>query len=89
MTTFAFLYAGYQAQRTHGCSFDSIILYIAAIYNMIYIFEDLIKCSDPGQITQITFYTGGILYLFYNFEIMLKSMDKDLDSIRKQSNRNN
>lgn len=48
ITTFFFLYAGIKAHRTHGFSFDSIILYLAAVYNLIYMFEDLIKCTPTG-----------------------------------------
>ena len=33
---------------------------------------------------KITYYTAGILYLFYNFEMMLKSMEKDMDKIREK-----
>ena len=33
---------------------------------------------------KITCYTAGILYLFYNFEMMLKSMEKDVESIREK-----
>ena len=45
ITTVIFITSGVQAWRTHGCSFDSIVLFLCAIYNLIYMFEDLIKCS--------------------------------------------
>ena len=35
ITTLIFVYAGWQAQRTHGfCAFDSMVLYLCAIYNL-------------------------------------------------------
>ena len=77
-----FIYAGVKAQRTHGCAFDSIVLYLCAWYNLMYIFEDLIWCTPAGQLLKIVCYTAGILYIFFNFENMLKSMERDLDLIK-------
>ena len=42
-------------------------------------FEDLIKCSDEGQMLMIFIYTAGILYLFYNFEVILKAMEAEME----------
>ena len=88
-TTLIFIFAGVQAHRTHGCSFDSIVLYLCAFYNLFYMYEDLIRCTDPGQFLQIVFMTGVIQYLFFHFEEMLTSMDKDLQAIRNRYKANN
>ena len=87
VTTIVFIGGGIQACRTHGCAFDSIVLYLCAIYNMIYMFEDLIKCSEAGQLTKTVCYTAGILYLFFNFEQMLTDMEADLQALQANSHR--
>ena len=46
-------------------------------------FEDLIKCSRAGQMFMIFIYTAGILYLFYNFERIIKTMETEMVKIRK------
>jgi hypothetical protein len=45
ITTIVFAGAGIEAQRTHGCSFDSLVLYLCAFYNMFFLFEYLVVCS--------------------------------------------
>ena len=50
---------------------------------MVYMFEDLIKCSRSGQMFMIFIYTAGILYLFYNFEQIVKTMETEMVRIRK------
>ena len=45
---------------------------------MVFMFEDLIKCSRAGQMTMIFIYTAGILYLFYNFEQIVKHLEKEM-----------
>ena len=49
---------------------------------MFYMYEDLIKCTSSGQFLQIAFTTSIILYLFWNFEEMLNSMERDNKAIR-------
>ena len=83
ITTIFFIFAGVRAQQTYGCSFDSLVLYLSALYNMVYMFEDLIKCSLTGQMFMIFIYTAGILYLFYNFELIVKTMEKEMGVLRK------
>lgn len=79
-----FVCAGLQAQRTHGFSFDSIVLYLCAFYNLFYLFEDFVKCSEAGQLIKICYMTGMILYLIFNFEEMLTDMEREIDEIREQ-----
>jgi len=39
VTTIIFVCAGWQAYRTHGaCSFDSMVLYLCAGYNLFFMF---------------------------------------------------
>ena len=78
ITTILFIFAGVRAQETYGCHFDSLVLYLSALYNMVFMFEDLIKCSRAGQMTMIFIYTAGILYLFYNFEQIVKHLEKEM-----------
>ena len=87
VTTFVFIFAGVQAHRTHGCTFDSIVLYLCAFFNLFYMFEDFIDCSESGQFLKITYVTGMILYLFANFEEMLKNMELENDRMRNRINR--
>ena len=47
-------------------------------------FEDLIICSRAGQMFMIFIYTAGILYLFYNFEQIVKTMEKENVDLRKK-----
>ena len=58
------------------------MLFLCAIYNAIYMFEDFIKCSPTGQLIKVISYTAGILYLFFNFEQMLRQMENDNQAIR-------
>lgn len=48
VATLVFAIAGVRAFRTHGCSFDSIVLFLCGVYNVIYIYEDMVHCSEIG-----------------------------------------
>lgn len=75
---------GCQAQRTHGCSFDSFVLYLCAIYNLFFLFEYFVKCSSAGMFLKALFVTSMILYMFYNFELLLDQLEKQNETLRKQ-----
>ena len=85
ITTIVFLCAGIQAHRTHGgLSFDSMVLYLCAIYNVIFLVEDLIHCTAGGQLVKNLFVTCMILYLLYNFKQLLTDLEEDLEVIKKR-----
>lgn len=75
ITTLIFICGGIQAHRTHGCSFDSIVLYLCAVYNLFFLFEYFIKCSRSGMFVKALYVTSMILYLFFNFEELLKQLE--------------
>ena len=86
LTTVVFIAGGIQACRTHGFSFDSNVLFLCAIYNLIFLFVDQIKCSSTGEMFKAVCYTAGILYLFFNFEIILNKLEKDLTALKEKQN---
>ena len=77
ITTLVFVWAGMQAARTHGCAeFDSMVLYLCAIYNLFFMYERLVKCTTVGMFLT-TFYSSCIiLYLMFNFEELLSQLEK-------------
>ena len=83
ITTIIFVAGGIQACRTHGFSFDSNVLFLCAIYNMIFLWIDQIQCTESGEIIRNFCYSLGILYLFFNFEWILKGMEKDIDEMKE------
>lgn len=50
-------------------------------------YEEFVKCTESGQFLKICYVTGMILYLFANFEEMLKNMELENDRIRNRINR--
>jgi hypothetical protein len=42
LATLVFAFAGVQAFRTHGCSFDSIVLFLCGAFNLVYLMTDLL-----------------------------------------------
>ena len=85
ITTIVFIFAGLQAHRTHGpCAFDTIVLYLCAIYNIIFIIEKLIYCHAALVFIKNLFVTVMILYLLYNFKENFESLEQELDIIKKR-----
>ena len=83
ITTIIFVYAGWQAQRTHGFgAFDSMVLYLCAIYNLFQLYQQLITCTPQLMFVQMLYVTSMILYLFYNFEALLEQLAQDNEEIR-------
>jgi hypothetical protein len=50
------------------------------VYNGIYLFEDMVHCSESGQMIKIIFVTAMILYLFFNFEKVLDQMETEMNA---------
>lgn len=85
ITTLVFVWAGVGAARTHGClEFDSVVLYLCAIYNLLFMWEHLVKCTTIGMFLKTFFSTGIILYLIYNFEELLSSLEKNNNEIKRR-----
>lgn len=82
ITSIVFILAGLRAFRTHGCSFDSIVLFLCAAYNLLYLFRGLIICENSIQLVTILFMTGMILYLYVNFEKVLDNLEKEMNATR-------
>ena len=61
-----------------------MVLYLCAIYNLIFLFEDLIYCSRGGQLLKNLFVTGMILYLLYNFKEVLDELEAVMASIKQR-----
>ena len=75
ITTLVFVWAGVGAARTHGClEFDSVVLYLCAIQNLLFMWDHLVKCTTIGMFLKTFFSTSIILYMIYNFEELLSSL---------------
>lgn len=83
ITTCVFLVSGTKAFRIHGCSFDSIVLFLCAAYNLLYIVRGTAICTDTIQLSIILFMTGMILYLYVNFEVVIDNMQREMIATEK------
>ena len=85
LATFLFAWAGRENYRTHGSSFDSKILFISGVFNMIYFWEEFVLCSVTGNLIKLSYATFIILYLYHNFEKVLDQMERDMEAMDEQS----
>jgi hypothetical protein len=83
VTTLIFIFAGVQANRTHGCSFDSLVLFASGFYNLLFMSTELVYCNAAAQLLRILYVTAMILYLYYSFEQVLNAMDSDMQELRE------
>ena len=89
LATFLFAWAGLQNYRTHGgSSFDSKILIISGVYNMIYFWEEFVLCSVTGNLIKLIYATCIILYLYQNFEKVLDNMENEMETMEQRSRSN-
>ena len=82
ITSFIFTFAGIRAFKTHGPSFDSIVLFLCASYNVLYLVRGVALCENSIQLATILFMTGMILYLYVNFEKVLDNLEKEMIATR-------
>lgn len=83
ITMLIFIVSGVRAFRTHGCSFDSIVLFLCAGYNALYIFRGCIICENSIQLATIIYMTAMILYLYTNFEKVIDNMEREMRATKK------
>ena len=75
--TFLCVWAGIMAIRTHRrISFDALCLFIVAIYNLIFMALEYLKCVPIGEIMNLMLSTCLILLTFYNFQIGIRSLQR-------------
>ena len=73
------------AVRTHRkMSFDAFILFAVALYNVVYLFTEFIRCSTIGELSLLLLSTFLILLIFYNFQVVLRSMEKEVEKLTNQ-----
>ena len=83
--TMLFGYAGAQAWRTHrGFSFDSNVLFLCAIYNAVFFLTNMVRCTAVAQYIDFMLVTAIILYLYYNFESVLREMGNEQLQLKKK-----
>ena len=75
LLTGLFFFAGIQAVRTHReCSFDSNVLFLSGMYNIVFLLQNFIQCQLFMQYLGLLLVTMTILYLYFNFENVLQEM---------------
>ena len=87
LATFAFAWAGVQNYRTHGSSFDSKILFISGVFNLIYFWEEFVMCSAVGNLLKVVYATFILVYFYHNFEKVLDKMETDLEDMEPRERR--
>ena len=73
--TVIFFFSGIQAMRTHReCNFDSNVLFLSGLYNVVFLTQNFISCQIACQYLNLLLVTLTILYLYYNFSKVLEEM---------------
>ena len=77
--SFLCIWAGFMAARTHRkISFDAFVLFTVALYNCVFMFTEFVRCSAFGELLHLLLSTCLILFTFYNFQIVIRSLQGEV-----------
>ena len=65
-------------------SFDAFILFAVALYNVVYLFTEFIRCTTLGELFNLLLSTFLILLIFYNFQVVLRALQKEVEKLTNQ-----